>query len=74
MEHPMRAFYSTQKHIRAFVLGTPEGWHVSIYDLRKQEWIAKKGWRADTLKQAKTAAQEKTTSLLGEKAFEMKWH
>ena len=50
----MRAFYSTQKHFRAFILGTPEGWQVSIYDLQKQEWIEKNGWRADTLKQAKT--------------------
>ena len=37
----MRAFYSTQKHLRAFILGTPEGWQVSIYDLQKHEWIEK---------------------------------
>ena len=70
----MRAFYSTQKHVRAFVPGTPEGWQVSIYDLRKQEWIERKWWRADTLKLAKTAAHEKVASLLGGKASEMKWH
>ncbi len=70
----MRAFYSTQKHVRAFILGTPECWQVSIYDLQKQEWIEKNGWRADTLRQAKTAAHEKVASLLGGKAFEMKWH
>src|SRR6516225_587699 len=36
--NPMRAFYSTQKNFRAFILGTPEGWHVSIYDLQKRQW------------------------------------
>ncbi len=70
----MKAYYSTQKHIRVFVLGTPEGWQVSIFDLRKQEWTERSGMRADTLRQAKTAAHEKVASLLGGKAFEMKWH
>ena len=32
----MRAFYSTQKHFRVFILGTPEGWQVSVYDLLKR--------------------------------------
>ena len=48
----MRAFYSTQKHLRAFILGTPEGWQVSIYDLQKHEWIEKSGNIEETLKTA----------------------
>jgi hypothetical protein len=36
----MRAFYSTQKHFGAFILGTPEGWQVSVYDLERHEWAA----------------------------------
>jgi hypothetical protein len=39
----MRACYSTQEHFRAFILGTPEGWQVSIYDLQKHEWVEKGG-------------------------------
>ena len=70
----MRAFYSTQKHLRAFILGTPEGWQVSIYDLQKQEWVDKGGRIEDTLKTAKATAQEKTSLLLGTNAAEMKWH
>ena len=70
----MRAYYSTQKHFRAFILGTPEGWQVSIYDLQKQEWAEKGGRIEDTLKTAKTTAHEKVSLLLGMNAPEMKWH
>ena len=70
----MRAFYSTQKHFRVFILGTPEGWQVSIYDLQKQEWAEKGGQLEDALRTAKATAQEKTTLLLGKRAPELKWH
>jgi hypothetical protein len=70
----MRAFYSTQKHLRAFILGTPEGWQVSIYDLQKHEWIEKSGKIEETLKTAKATAQEEVSLLLGKSAPEMKWH
>ena len=70
----MRAFYSPQKHFRAFILGTPEGWQVSIYDLQKHEWVEKGGRFEDNLKAAKATAQEKTSLLLGKTAPEMKWH
>jgi hypothetical protein len=70
----MRAFYSTQKHFRAFILGTPEGWQVSIYNLQKQEWVEKSGKMEDGLKTAKATAHEKVSSLLGKTAPEMKWH
>ena len=46
----MRAFYSTQKHFRAFILGTPEGWQVSVYDLQRHEWVEKAGRIENTLK------------------------
>ena len=70
----MRAFYSTQKHFRAFILGTPEGWQVSIYDLQKQEWVEKGGRIEEMLKAAKATAQERTSLLLGKTAPELKWH
>ena len=70
----MRAYYSTQKHFRAFILGTPEGWQVSIYDLQKHEWTEKGGRNEDTLKTAKATAQEKVSLLLGKSGPEMKWH
>ena len=70
----MRAFYSTQKHFRAFILGTPEGWQVSVYDLQKHEWVEKSGRTEDTLKTAKTTAHEKTSVLLGKTTPELKWH
>src|ERR1039457_2070512 len=66
----MRAFYSTQKYFRAFILGTPEGWQVSLYDLRKHEWVEKGGRIEDNLKTAKATAQEQTSLLLGKKAPE----
>ena len=70
-----RAYYSTQKHLRAFILGTPEGWQVPIYDLQKHEWVEKGGRIEDTLKTAKATADEKTSLLLGKRtAPELKWH
>jgi hypothetical protein len=70
----MRAYYSTQKHFRAFILGTPEGWQVSIYDLQRHEWVEKGGRIEDTLKTAKATAHEKVSLLLGKSGPEMKWH
>ena len=69
----MRAFYSTQKHFLMFILGTPEGWQVSIYDLQKHEWVEKGGRIEDMLRTAKATAQEKTSLLLGKKAPELRW-
>jgi hypothetical protein len=70
----MRAFYSTQKNSRVFILRTPERWQVSIFDLQKHEWAATNGRMADILKTAKLTAQEQTSLLLGKKVPEMKWH
>ena len=71
----MRAYYSTQRHFRAFILGTPEGWQISIYDLQNDEWVEKSGKMVDSLKTAKATAQEKVSLLLGKTtAPEMKWH
>ena len=70
----MRAFYSTQKPFRVFILGTPEGWQVSVYDLQKHEWIEKDGHIEEMLKTAKARGHEKVSSLLGKSAPEMKWH
>ena len=70
----MRAFYSTQKHLRVFILGTPEGWQVSVYDLPKHQWVEMDGHIEETLKTAKAAAHEKVSSLLGKTAPELKWH
>jgi hypothetical protein len=68
----MRAFYCTQKGTRFFVLGTPEGCHVLTLNIKTGEWTN----RAihDTLKDAKVAAEEKATAILGRKPTEMKWH
>jgi hypothetical protein len=70
----MRAFYATQKHFRVFILGTPEGWQVSVYDLQKHEWVEKSGKMEDTLKTAKATAHGKTSLLLGKPAPELRWH
>jgi hypothetical protein len=32
-----------QPAFRIFILGTPEGWQVSVYDLQKREWVEKDG-------------------------------
>jgi hypothetical protein len=70
----MRAFYSTQKNFRVFILGTPDGWQVFIYDLRKHEWVSTNGRMKETLQIAKSAAQDQTSLLLGKKIQEMRWH
>jgi len=72
--NPMRAFYSTQKHLRVFILGTPEGWRVSVYDLHTDEWVDKGGHVEATLKTAKVTGQQKVSSLLGISVPQMKWH
>jgi hypothetical protein len=53
----MRVFYSTQRHFRVFILGTPEGWQVSIYDLQKHEW-AETGRVEDMLRTAKVGTRK----------------
>jgi hypothetical protein len=68
----MRAFYSTHKGTRFFVLGTPEGWHVLTLDVNTGEWM--NGTVHETLKNAKVAAEEKATSMFGKKPVGMKWH
>lgn len=70
----MRAFYSTQKHVRAFILGTPEGWQVALYDTQKREWVEKGGHVESGLKSAKASAHGKVSSLLGKSVPEMQWH
>jgi len=70
----MRAFYSTLKHFRVFILGTPEGWRVSVYDLHKDEWVEKGGHTEETLKTAKVTGHQKVSLLLGKSVPQMKWH
>ena len=65
LNHPMRAYYSTHKHIRLFVLGTPEGWHVGLYDLHKRKWTDLDGSMQTTLKEAKADAQRKAATMFG---------
>jgi hypothetical protein len=50
---PMKALYSTHKHIRVFVFGVPEGWQVALFDLQKQEWIDRGCSSNDSLKKQK---------------------
>ena len=69
----MRAFYCTQKGVRFFVLGTPEGWHVLTLDLKTGAWVNGDGPH-DTLKDAKIAAEAKAAEVFGKKPVEMKWH
>ena len=57
-----------------FILGTPEGWQVFVYDLERHEWVEKSGKMEDTLKIAKATAQEKVSVLLGKTAPALKWH
>jgi hypothetical protein len=70
----MRAFYSTQKHIRLFIFGVPEGWQAAIYDLQKREWIDKGSWLHSTLGEAKTDLHDKAAALLGTKLLDLHWH
>ena len=70
----MRAYYSTHKHIRLFVLGTPESWHVGLYDIQKRKWTDLDGAMRSTLKEAKADAQNKAVSIFGSKTPELKWY
>lgn len=70
----MRAYYSTYKHIRLFVFGTPEGWHVGVYDIEQRKWTDLDGSIQCTLKEAKSDAQNKAASRFGVKTPEVKWH
>jgi hypothetical protein len=69
----MRSFYATHKHIRLFVLGVPEGWHVGVYDLLKGQWTDM-GWSHTSLREAKIDAKEKAAALLGVTLPDAKWH
>jgi hypothetical protein len=69
----MRALYATQKHIRVFVLGVPEGWHMGVYDLQREQWQIN-GHLHDTLAEAKAAAEEQVVALIGKKLPRLKWH
>ena len=70
----MRAFYATEKHIRAFVLGTPEGWHVAVYDLQNGYWAEMSNDFCKVLKDAKSDAHQRTEALLGKRIPNLKWH
>lgn len=70
----MRAFYSTQRQFRVFILGTPEGWHVSVYDLYKNQWLEKDDTMEETLRTAKATAHEKVALLLGKNTPDLQWH
>ena len=70
----MRAFYATQDHIRVFILGFPEGWCVGVFDLQRKQWTQMNGFVFDTLKAAKTAAEEHAVSLTGKMSRRIKWH
>ena len=70
----MRAYYSTHKHIRLFVLGTPEGWHVGLYDIQQRKWTDLDTSLQDTLKEAKADAQKKAAAMFGSSTPELKWH
>jgi hypothetical protein len=70
----MRAYYSTRKHVRLFVLGVPEGWLVSAFDLQKHEWIVKDGSFYDTLKSAKAFAEDQAAVMLGKQLTNIRWH
>ena len=70
----MRSFYTTFKHIRVFVLGFPESWHVALYDLQAKRWLDAGGSIDGTLKDAKADALEKAAAVIGKKLPEIKWH
>jgi hypothetical protein len=70
----MRSFYSTNKHIRPFIFGVPEGWQAAIYDLQKREWIDKGSWIHSTLREAKTDLHQKAAALLGTDLGDLDWH
>ena len=74
LKNPMRAYYSTHKNIRLFILGTPEGWHVGVYDLHQRKWTDLNGSIQGTLKEAKEDAQSKAAAMLGKELPVVKWH
>ena len=61
----MRAFYATHKTVRVFVLGTPDGWHVALYDLTRKEWRHVEEKPHPTLQEAKTCALAHAELLVG---------
>jgi hypothetical protein len=73
-EPSMKAIYSTNKDIRVFVFGVPEGWQVAAYNLVKHEWIAGANALHDTLKQAKADALAKVAEILRKPLVKIEWH
>jgi hypothetical protein len=69
----MRAYYANHKHVRLFVLGTPEGWHGGMYDLQKQKWTFDVAVQQN-LKDAKGCAEQKAASMLKGRIPELKWY
>jgi hypothetical protein len=69
----MRAFYATHKQIRVFILGTPEGWHVAVFDLQRRRWAHLEDGTQPTLKEAKIHAQENAERIAGSRVPELKW-
>jgi len=69
----MRAFYATHKTVRVFVLGTPDGWHVALYDLTRKEWRHVEEKPHPTLQEAKTCALARAELLVGRLPPKMKW-
>ena len=70
----MKAIYSTNKDIRVFVFGVPEGWQVAAYSLVKHEWIAGANALHETLKQAKADALAKVAEMLRKPLVKIEWH
>jgi|KBSMisStaDraftv2_1062788.scaffolds.fasta_scaffold1961979_1 hypothetical protein len=70
----MRAYYSTHKSIRLFVLGVPEGWLVLLYDLRNQQWIDNTAFMQSTLGEAKIVAKQKAEAVIGKNLPDCTWH
>lgn len=69
----MRAFYATHKTVRLFVLGTPDGWHVALYDLVEKRWRHIEDKPRPTLQDAKVHALAHAELLLGSLPLKMKW-
>ena len=59
--------------MRIFVLGTPEGWHVALYDLTRKQWTRVEDRPQPTLQDAKTRALAHAALLLGSVPPKMKW-
>jgi len=69
----MRAYYADHKNVRVFVLGTPEGWHVGVYDIQGQKWTFDIAAQ-QTLADAKAMAQQRAALLAGSRMPDLKWH